>query len=264
MSKNYNEAEKAKYFITTNQIDLSIISIPLKTKYGTIRPIKVKEYPNLLIELEILKLQDWEIKKIIKKTIKGLPLESFLIEQLENKTALKCIQENMLSNKKLGIEGLLDKYNNLFRKLVIDFEDNFMMKFANQTEFDEFRKLILDYNRIGYIDWNPNPRLRHFQKLDIFAKKTINKDIDFDAIYTTLMCAGHSPHNINDYSLAQFYSAFSRYQYIKSYDTSTLFKTVDNKYEITEWFKSTLSKNSVQDRDWEDIQKENSNFTKTK
>lgn len=243
-------------YLTPSQYDFSIISIPLKTDYGLVRPIKVKEYPSMIIDIEILKMADWEIKNWIKRSVKGTIIEDVVKEELEGKTALKCIQTNL--------NGLRDKYNELFKKIVIDFDDNFIYKFQSQSDFDEFKKQILDYNRINYIEWNPNPLLRRYQKMDLFAKKAINGSIDFDAIYTSLMCVGHSPHNINDYSLAQFYGAFTRLQLFKQYDTTTLYKTVDSsgKLEIVEWFKSALDKKDSGDKDWDEIQKENKQFTK--
>lgn len=248
--------DKSKYYLEPNQSDLSIISIPLKTEYGIIKPIKVKEYPSLMVDIEILKMQDWEVKSWVKKSIKGSYLENTVNEDLDNNTMLECIKQNLI--------GLRDKYNAIFEKIVIDFDDKFIFQFTSQEKFDEFRKQILAYNRINYIEWNPNPLLRKYQKMDLFAKKTLSGSVDFDAIYTSLMCVGHSPHNINDYSLAQFYGAFTRLQYFKQYDTSTLFKTVDSsgKTEIVEWFKSALDTGKREDRDWEEVKKENSNFTK--
>jgi len=265
---NYKEKKQShsnNYYITPSQYDFNIISIPMKTKYGIIRPIKVKEYPSLIVDLEILKMQDWEVKNWIKKTVKGDIIEDIVLSEIENKTMLSCIQSNILGNDKIGKEGLRDKYNNLFKKFVIDFDEKrFLFQFTSQKDFDEFRKQILDYNRINYIEWNPNPLLRKYQKMDIFAKKAINGSIDFDAIYTSLMCVGHSPHNINDYSLAQFYGAFTRLQLFKQYDTTTLYKTVDSsgKTEVVEWFKSALEKKVSVDKDWDEIQRENKNFTK--
>ena len=257
MKSKTQSPKQQKYYLEPHQSDLSIISTPLKTKYGIIRPIKVKEYPNLVVDIEILKMQDWEVKNWIKKSVKDSIIEETVNNDLDINTTLQCIQNNLA--------GLRDKYNDMFCKFVIGFDDKFIHQFTTQEEFDEFRKQILTYNRINWIEWNPNPILRKYQKMDLFAKKTLSGGgVDFDAIYTSLMCVGHSPHNINDYSLAQFYGAFSRLQLFKQYDTTTLFKTVDTsgKTEITEWFKSTLDVSKREDKDWSEIEKENSNYIK--
>ena len=60
-------------------------------------------------------------------------------------------------------------------------------------------------------------------------------------MFTSLMAIGHKPHDINDFTLCQFYSAFKRIQYFKAHETTTLFKTVDskNRIDIIEWFTSS-------------------------
>lgn len=52
------------------------------------------------------------------------------------------------------------------------------------------------------------------------------------------------PHDVNDLTMYQFYALFNRLQFFKSYDTSTLYKTVDakDKVKVIEWFKSTREK----------------------
>lgn len=245
------------YYVTPIQKDLFIIGLNLKTDYGIIRPIKVKEYASMAMDLQMIKSEDWEIKSLVKKFAKDTPIKDKVYDKIDNNSLIECIQEN--------VYGLRDRYNNIFKKIVIDFDEKkFLYQFSSQQEFDDFRKLILKFNQIPYIEWNPNPELRYFQRLELFFKKNNSKSIDFNAMYSSLMYVGHSPHNINDYTLSQFYSLFKRIELFKGYDTSTLYKTVDSsgKTEIVEWYQSTDDVGEEKRKDWEQIKQENKKFTK--
>ena len=151
---------KMDLFLSENQQDLYVIGLNLHTPYGTIRPIKVKEYPNLLIDISILKMADWEVKSLLKKQINGNVLADSVMGDLSTLPLYQCIQNNVL--------GLRDKYNDIFSKIILDFDaSKFLYKFKSQEDFDSFRILILDYNNVDYIVWKKDPRSRYYQKLEI-------------------------------------------------------------------------------------------------
>lgn len=228
---------KEDNYLEANQTDMFITGIPLKTPYGLVKPIKVKEYPLLAIDIHILKMYDFEVRASVKEQIKDNPTMSSVLEDLTSKPLIECIQTNT--------RGLREKYSDILSKLMIGFEGGkFFERFTSQKEWDDFRKMILDYNGISYIDWNPNPKIRYFQRLEIFYNQRTGKSVDFDAIYTSLITVGHKPHDINDFTLYQFYQAFHRLQAFKMYDTTTLYKTVDSKgtIEVIDWFKSSREK----------------------
>jgi hypothetical protein len=233
---------KIDNYVVSAQSDMFVIGLPLKTDYGFVRQIKVKEYPTMLIELEILKMADWELKSMIKKQIKqikgGIVADSVLSD-LSTKPLINCIQ--------LNTAGLRTKYGEVFSKFMIDYEgDKFFERFKTQSDFDSFRNAVLDFNGIDRVEWNPNPELRRFQRLEQHFNKMSGRSVDFDAMFTSLMAIGHKPHDINDFTLYQFNSAFKRLQMFKMYDTTTLYKTVDAKgrIEIIEWFKTTKDKDN--------------------
>lgn len=245
---------KQDLFITTEQDDLYVIGHNLKTQYGTIRPLKVKEYPVMATDISILKMADWELKSLLKKQINGNVLADSVMSDLSTLPLYQCIQNNVF--------GLKNKYSDIFSKIVVDYDDKFLYKFKSQDDFDNFRMMILDYNGIDYIVWQKNPELRYYQKLELYFNKATGKSVDFDAMFTSLMAIGHKPHDINDFTLKQFYSAFKRLQYFKAHDVTTLFKTVDskNKIEIVEWFASSKEKDASNDKLVDDIVKGNKQF----
>ena len=228
---------KNENYVLSNQPEYFVMGLPLLTEFGVVRPIKVKEYPKFQNEIEILKMQDWEIKDLLKKKIRGQGNEDLIIETLKNSTLLTCIQTN--------VGGLRVLYNNIFSKIVENYDDKlFLMRFRSQAEFDSFRVLLLDYNRISYTKWNPNPEIRAWEIKSLFMKKSKGVSIDFDSIFTSLCCVGLKPHDLNDLTICQFYGIFKRLELFKSYDTATLYKTVDAKdsIKVEEWFKSTIQK----------------------
>jgi len=250
-------SNKPNVLLSPAQRDLFVIGTNLETDYGTIRPYKIKEYPNIIYDLEILKMADWEIKSNLKKQTIGNVLAVSSLEDLSALPLIECIKINTF--------GLRKTYDDIFSKIIVDYNPKFLFKFTTQDEFDSFRMLILDYNNIDYMVWNKNEELRYYQKLEIFFNKATGKSVDFDAMFTSLMAVGMKPHDINDFTLNQFYSAFKRLQFFKAYDTSTLFKTVDSsgKVDITEWYTSTKDgKRENTDRTVDEIFNENKKFSK--
>lgn len=228
-------------FLTPEQSDMFVIGLPLKTDYGTIKPIKVKEYPSIEGGIGVLKMADWEVRSTLKKRIKDNPIAKEMVDDLQKLPMYQCVQNNIM--------GLRDTFNNIFSKFIIDYDQSkFLFKFKSQQDFDDFRMLILDYNGIDYIVWEKNPELRYFQKLKLYYNNATGKTVNFDSMFTSLVATGHKPHDINDFTLNQFYSSFKRLQFFKAHDTTTLYKTVDskNKIDVVEWF--APSKESTADK----------------
>ena len=133
-------------YVLSTQPEYFVMGLQLRTEFGLIKPIKVKEYPKMQNEIEILKMQDWEIKNLLKKKIKGQGNEELILESIKENTLLTCIQTN--------VDGLRNLYNGIFSKMIDKYDDKmFLMMFKSQAEFDNFRIMLLDYNRIPYYNW---------------------------------------------------------------------------------------------------------------
>ena len=229
MAKNYDD------FVLPNQEALWISGLPLKTKYGFIRPTKIKSYSRYAVDFEFLKLQGFEIKNIIKKECKGSPTEELIKEMLDGVSFIQLVRNNFWK--------LRDRYNTAFGNFIEDF-DTKQFETMQQIEFDELRELILKYNGIQYYKRNQNPEIERFNIMERVAKRgKTSGGIEFDSVYALLMTsAGHKPHDINDFSILQFYSAFNSIQNQKNHDATILFKTIDPKIEIVEYFQSIREK----------------------
>jgi hypothetical protein len=113
-----------------------------------------------------------------------------------------------------------------------------------QSQFDNLRRMMLDFNNIQYHEKNPNPRIEQFNRIKPFIASRTGGVIEFDTVFTTLMTkegGGHLPSDINNLTIRQYYLAFKRVEFNKAHDTTILFKTVDSKdgVKIVDWFKSS-------------------------
>ena len=235
-----NENKNNKYIIQYSDQNLEdlrtyfISGLPMKTKWGILKPLKVKDYVIERHKVSILSSESWQIKKIIKSEIKGQEKFNHINTQLDEMSYLSCIQSNVYGLRKL--------YDDLFQLFILDYEENkTIYKITNQDEFDSLRKLILDYNAVPYKKRSQNSEIEKFNLMKDWMDRKKNGTIDFDSIYTSLIKeCGLKPHDINDLTLLQFFRTFKRIEMFKNFDTTTLFKTVDSKdkIQIINWYQS--------------------------
>jgi hypothetical protein len=233
MSRDWVNKNKTDLFVTQNQESQWVLGLRLKTGYGFIKPIKVKEYPIYSQYIEFLKLQGWEVSNFILRAVKGSVIEESVKQDLTRSTFLSAVQNN--------VYRLRNQYLEIFNIFVDDFDDKYLYSMTQQ-EFDDFRRLILSFNGVNYIEANPNPKIQRFNIMKMIISKSRGSAIDFDTIHSSLgVGCGYKPHDINDFTLYQFYLYFKRLELFKMHDVTTLYKTVDAKdsIKVIDWFKST-------------------------
>lgn len=231
-----NNKNKADLFVTEKQDSMWVLGLKLKTPYGYVRPLKVKEYPIYYQHIEFLKLQGWEITKFILREIKGTSVEDSIKSDLKNNSFLTCVQNNVFQ--------LRNQYLEIFNIFVDDFEDKYLWQMT-QSEFDDFRKLILAFNGVEFVEANPNPEIQKFNVMKSIINRSKGSQVTFDSIVTSVAVGGgFRPHDIVDFTLYQLHAYFKRIEFFKMYDTTTLYKTVDAKdsIKIIDWFKSAKDK----------------------
>jgi len=200
-----------------------INGFPMKTDFGYIKPLKIREFWKHFTDIELLKKQGWEVKKDILKYKDGHISIDQIKSDFDNHSFITCIRNNVAS--------LRDEYTKIFKIFVYDFDDRVYWKMS-QDDFDNFRKLILDFNHIYYYEKNPNPVIERYNKAKNFLASRKGGTIEFDTVFSTLMVSsggGHLPEEINNLTIRQFYLAFKRVEFSKAHQTTTLFKTVDSK-----------------------------------
>ena len=234
--KDWDNKNKADLFVTEEQEHMWVLGLRLKTPYGSVRPLKVKEYPIYSQQIEFLKLQGWEISNTIIREVKGTKVEELITKDLRENNFLTCIQNNVFQ--------LRSQYLEIFNIFVDDFEDRYLWEMT-QEDFDSFRKLILAFNGIEFIEKNQNPEIQKFNIMKNIIGKSKGSEITFDAVVSSVgVGCGLKPHDIVDFSIYQLYSYFKRLEFFKMYDTTTLYKTVDSKdsIKVIDWFKSAREK----------------------
>lgn len=234
--ENWANKNKTDLFVTEEQEHMWILGSRLKTDYGFIRPLKVKEYPIYSQQIEFLKLQGWEIKSNIIRVVKDTMVEESVTRDLKGNGFLTCVQNNVFQ--------LRSQYLEIFHIFVDDFEDKYLWEMT-QDEFDWFRRLILAFNGVEYAETNPNPEIQKFNIMKSIINRSKGAQITFDAIVSSIgVGCGLKPHDIADFSLYQLYAYFKRLEFFKMYDTTTLYKTVDSKdsIKVIDWFKSAREK----------------------
>lgn len=249
-----------EYFVLPEYEESWIQGYPLKTEYGYIVPIKVKDYFKYIGEIDFIKKQSWEIKKEILKGLIRTDEEMFHIvrKDFERASFMTCLKNN--------VAGLRDAYNKVFSIFIHDFNPDGRFYWSlNESDFDTLRKLILDFNHIPYHEKNPNEEIEKFNRIKTHIASVKGGLIEFDTIYSTLMTkegGGLSPDEINNLTMRQFFLAFHRIEYIKGNEMTILFKTVDSKgeLEVIDWNRSF--RNKEEDNTFESLEQANAYMKK--
>jgi len=251
-----NVKTKVVDYVKANQIEDWIIGFPLETDFGYVRPIKVKERSRLSNEMNFLKLEGWQVTKEIIKAISNDINKEDIERQLTDNSFITCVKNN--------VKNLRTTYKHIFDNFFVDKFDEKLFSTMSQTDFDELRFLILDFNSISYRKINPNEEIDRFDRNKYLIAQAKGQMISFDTMYTTLMTkegGGHLPWNLPEFTIRQFVHAFKRVEFVKGSEITTLYKTVDseNKVEVVNWFKSTMKEEKEEKsyKSKEDLKKSN-------
>ncbi len=220
--------------------DFYILGVPIKTKIGILYPIYMSHYWILNKYVSVLVLEKEDVVDYLNK-----------LSQVneEFKMLFECAKEVGLHELIVNFKD--DKFNQFFlHDIYIDykyffkfcFREDVFDKIQNDEELQYYIELIKDFNDIKYQKPNPNPEIAKFDLLERQLLEAKGELINFEAMYTSnLITSGIHP---NEMTIYQFNKAFDRIGVFKSYDTSTLFKTVDveNKVDITPWYSEIKKK----------------------
>lgn len=240
MMDNYNDNREFR-----------ILGLPEKTKYGIIKPFKVKQYPKIAKYLPLLKSSTNKTKSnLLQLMIRNYDNKEQR-EQFENliksEDLVFFIRNNTFQIKQ-NIDELLDI---IFEKRHKKLED---VIFNSDEEWNVFRKKVLDINGFSVDDNEEEREKSDLERLFDTAEEVINEKkglaTDFDAMYTSILVeTGMQPKEINNLTINQFFTIFRRIGKFKQYETARLFKTVDasGKIKIIPW--STIDKHNKENED---------------
>jgi hypothetical protein len=203
-----------------------ILGLPIQTEIGECQFLKVKEYPDYFMDLQIVSMTKDQLVYKYTEMNKGGVLNE-LIEELQRLPLYEIV---------IGIPELQQSYYKLFNK-VFNNEDSLLQ--INMENFDYYRKLVMTMNCMKEEIINPNPEIQKAIERSKRVKSLDGEKTEFADIVTSVVgFNGLSYQNINEFTIYQLYMTYYRIAQFKNYDTTTLFSTVSSeKIKIDSWGK---------------------------
>lgn len=202
-----------------------ILGLPIETEIGKCHFLKVKEYPDYFMDLQIVSMTKDQLIYKYSDMNKGGVLNE-LIEELQRLPLFEIV---------LGLPELRQSYFKLFDK-VFNSEDVFFQ--ITLDKFDYYRKLVMTMNCMKEEIINPNPEIQKAIERSKRVKRMESDNTEFADIVTSCSLYGLPYEKINEYTIYQLYMTYYRIAQFKNYDTTTLFSTVSTeKIKIDSWSK---------------------------
>lgn len=203
-----------------------ILGLPIDTPIGKCNFLRVKDYPDFFMDLQVVALTKNHIISKYNELNKKGELSEF-IQQL-HKVSLFEIATN--------ISEIADSYERLFSKL---FNDPTILEKVNGENFEYYRQLVMTMNCLKDEKVNPNPEIQRAIERSKRVKDREGEKLEFADIVTSVVgYNGLTYEAINNFSIYQLYMTYHRIAQFKNYDTSTLFATVSaDKINIESWSK---------------------------
>jgi hypothetical protein len=209
-----------------NAKEFYIVGDPVETPIGECDFIKVRDYPNYFMDLQVI---SWSKSQIYYK-YSQLNKDGSLNEFLEELNKLNLYQSV------INIPELQQAYLNIFIKV---FNDEEIVKQIDESNFEDYRKLVMDMNCLKEEKVNPNPEIQRAIERSRRVKSQDGEPLEFSDIASSIVAfSGKSYKDLGDMTIYQFYMTYHRIAQFKNYDTSTLFATVSaDKVNIESWSK---------------------------
>lgn len=210
-----------------NLKEFYITGIPVDTDIGKAHFIKVRDYPDIFMDLQIVAMSKLEIIYKYSEINKDGSLDRLLEE-------LKKLD---LYDITTGLPELKEAYYNVFSLV---YKDDKAVAKIGRHNFETHRQTVMDMNCIQEEEINPNPEIqRHLERSKRVKAQEAGKLTFADMCSSIVVNGGKTYEDLLDYTIYQFYMTFYRISQFKSYDASTLFATVptDKKVEIESWSK---------------------------
>ncbi|MEI2464993.1 hypothetical protein [Niallia taxi] len=207
-----------------NVEEFYILGLPIDTEIGECNFIKVKDYPDYFMDLQIVSMNKGKIIYDYTLLNKSGQLTSF-IEQLNELDFFDIVT---------GIPDLTNAYVRLFQKV---FNDENILQKITKDNIEHYRCLILKMQCIKEEIVNPNPEIQRAIERSRRVKAQEAEKLTFsDMVTSTVIGSGIDYELINEWSIYRLYMTFHRISKFKNYETSTLFATVSSeKVKIENW-----------------------------
>jgi hypothetical protein len=202
-----------------------ILGLPIKTDIGECQFIRVKEYPDYFMDLQVVSLTKLHLINKYSEINKDGSLNEFIDE----------MKKHDLFELVFTIRELQESYIRLFSKVFND--DKSILKITKEN-FDYYRKLIMEMNCLKEEVINPNPEIQRAIERSKRVKASESEKLEFhDIVSSVVGYNGLTYRDLNEFTIYQLYMTYYRIAQIKNYDTSCLFATVSDKVKVDSWSK---------------------------
>lgn len=204
--------------------DLYILGIPIKTSIGYCHFLKVKDYPRLIEDLNVVSLTKLHYIHAFKKNNE----DAEAIEQIEQLDLLSIVA---------NLPDVFDAYQRVFNHFFKG--EEVINNIQTVEEFEYCRNLILKFSCIQEEIVNPHPEIQESIERGRRVKASKSGGLKFSTIVTSVSAIGKKNYEaIREMTLFQLYMDFYRIAQEINYHTSTLFATVAEKVDIDDWSKT--------------------------
>ncbi|MCA1025670.1 hypothetical protein LCM23_06170 [Cytobacillus kochii] len=202
-----------------------ILGLPIETKLGKCKPLKVRDYPSTNSDLQYISLTKNHIINKFSEAYKDGSQDSF-INELYNYSLLEIV---------CSVPEIFQSYLRIFDRM---FEEHAFQQIT-EDNFSFYRELILTMNCIKEEEINPNPEIQRAIERSKRVKAQESGNIDLGDIVSSVVAgSGITYDMILDFTVYQLYMTFHRIGQYQNYNTSTLFATVaGDKVKIDSWNK---------------------------
>lgn len=247
--------------VMENIPEFYILGLPVRTPIGNIHPIKVKEYVKLIRYIQILNLEDFEFKDILKTSISqdiDVDMRKSIEHLIKDVHFFYIIIEWGSSNKSNDnvFYHLYVAYKELFK---LCFKEDVFDQIQTSEEFEEYRELIRNINSIKYKKPNPNPEIEKYNKLKQLLQAKKNDYITFKSMYTSILV--QTGMNPNELTLYQFNEIFDRIGHFKNFDVTTLYRLLYENVDVNNWYEEDKEEkqNFITEKQLNEAKKQNKN-----
>ncbi|MEK4907336.1 hypothetical protein [Niallia sp. FSL M8-0099] len=201
-----------------------ILGLPIETEIGLCNFIKVKDYPDFILDLQIISMNKNKVIHDYSVSNKKGELNDFIIK----------LSEMDFFDIVLGIAELREAYVNVFTKV---FNDESVLSKITPDNFEYYRNLVLNMQCIKEEIINPNPEIQRAIERSKRVKAQESSQLTFaDMVSSVVVGTGIDYEQINNWSIYKLHMTFQRIAVFQNYDTSTLFATVSSeKMKIESW-----------------------------
>jgi len=216
-----------------NMKEFYILLDSIETEIGTLRFVKVKEYPIFIKHLQYLLLEKGHLLKLFKQSFDLDENVKLVYEHLKETTLFDFVK--LIGRYKIKFLGLYQIYQGYVEAFKFFFNEDVFYKIKTNEEFEYYKELICQVNAIPYERPNPNPEIERFNRFRRLLKRKKSENISFESMYTSVWA--YLKHCPDDLTLYQFNRLFHRIARFKDFDMNTIFATVSKEVKIEPWCK---------------------------